>query len=291
MIVRSCPFVVGWIIGEAGAILPDAQRILVVEDDHDVADMVEVFLTIQGYAFHHASDGEDALDLAPRVLPHVILMDLALPDMTGYGVMAGLRSNPRTAHIPIIFISKWSSRDKRLISLALGAEAYLAKPFDLEELLLRVQNSIARTARDVFTDLRTGLPAAFTARAVLDNARTNPGRAIIEVTLEHTHAYFDVYGSAAWAEVHQMLGHLLVDTVNREAHLDDFIGYLDENQFVIVTAAAHAEAIVARLEQTFQDKLARHYSADDWRDQAMVWGGEVYPLMRLACRVTVGLDP
>lgn len=268
--------------------MPALPRVLAVEDDHDIADMLAMFFAMNGYEFYHADDGDQALDLAPRVLPHIVLMDLSLPDMTGYGVMASLQTNPRTAHIPIIFISKWDSRDKRMISLALGADAYLTKPFDLSELLLRVQNSIARAARELFTDLRTGLPAAFTAREILDDARTNPGRAIIEIMLENAIPYFNVYGSAACAEVVQMLGRLLVDTVNLEGHLDNFIGYLDENEFVVVTAAVHAPAIIDRLVEMFSIKLVRHYPMEDWRDQATTWKGQTYPLMRLNCRVTTG---
>lgn len=264
------------------------QRILAVEDDADVADMLGMYLTMHGYEFHHAVTGSTALDIAPRVLPHAILMDLSLPDMTGYSVMAQLNRNPRTRHIPILFLSKWGSRDKRMIGLALGADDYLTKPFDLKELQLRIQNCIARAAREVLTDLRTGLPAAFTARTTLDAARANPHRAIIEIDVEHAIAYFETYGSAASAEVRQMLGRLLLDTVNLEGHCDDFIGYLDENEYVIVTAAAHAEAIIERLTEMFAIKVASYYPKTDWRSQPSQPAPDTPAQMRLVCRYTTG---
>ena len=264
------------------------QRILAVEDDHDIADMLELYLTLHGYEFHHARNGETALDIAPRMLPHAILLDLSLPDMTGYSVMAGLSENPRTSHIPVLFTSKWGSRDKRMIGLALGADDFLTKPFDLKEMLLRVQNSIARAARESFTDLRTGLPAAFTARKTLDSARTNPHRAIIEINIRNMIPYFDAYGSAASAEVQQKLARLLLEIVNLEGHLNDFIGYLDEDEFIIVTANAHAEAITERLTEMFALKIATFIPATDWRTHNAHQNDSTKPRLQLTCRVTTG---
>ncbi|MBN1564601.1 MAG: response regulator [Anaerolineae bacterium] len=267
------------------------QRILAVEDDHDIADMLSMFLTMHGYEFHHAHNGKTALDITPRILPHAILMDLSLPDMTGYSVMAGLHENPRTSHIPVLFTSKWGSRDKRIIGLALGADDYLTKPFDLKEMLLRVQNSIARAARESFTDLRTGLPAAFTARTALDNARTNPHRAIIEINVANLIPYFEHYGSTASAEVRQMLARLLLDVVNLEGHLSDFVGYLDEDAFVIVTASANAKAITERVTEMFRIKVDKFYPAAAWRNRDRDLAhrpNRDIPRLSLACRVTIG---
>jgi DNA-binding response OmpR family regulator len=267
------------------------QRILAVEDDHDIAEMLEMYLTMHGYEFHHAHNGKTALDMAPRILPHAILMDLSLPDMTGYSVMAGLSENPRTSHIPVLFTSKWGSRDKRMIGLALGADDFLTKPFDLKEMLLRVQNSIARAAREVFTDLRTGLPAAFTARTALDKARTNPNRAIIEINVRNLIPYLDAYGSAASAEVRQMLARLLLDVVNLEGQLNDFVGYLDEDAFVIATGSAQAGAITERLTEMFAIKVANFYQTEDWRSRKDTPRTDAVPRMRLACRITTGESP
>jgi DNA-binding response OmpR family regulator len=263
-------------------------RVVLVEDDHDIAEMMRLFFIMQDFDFYHASDGAEALELVPRVMPHAILMDLMLPDIDGYRLTAHFRRQPRTAHIPVLFVSEWGSREKRLAALELGAADYIVKPFDLQELVLRVQNTMARGAREFQTDLRTGLPAAYTARRWIDQTRADPDRAIIEVTLLDALPYYEVYGSAAGSEVEQMLGRLLLDVLNRIGSLDDFIGRLDEGQYLVLMSASTTFRFVERLDMTFRREIARFYTADDWRSGAIQIDGVSYPLMSLHCRVTPG---
>ena len=265
-------------------------RILLVEDEHDIADMLRMFFRLHGYAFYHAGDGEEALVLASEMLPHAILMDITLPDTDGFQLTVRLRGRPRTAHLPIIFATKWGGRDKRLAGLELGADDYVTKPYDVQELLLRVQNAISRAARTHYTDLRTGLPAAFMARPWIEAARRDPGRAIIEFTLEHAIPYREVYGGAANAAVAQMIGELLLDVVNRHGDLADFIGYLDDDNFLVITSAAQAQVIAAQVAAVFNDTTHRFYSDSDQAQGGLVIGGDWYPFMRLLCRITVGSE-
>lgn len=264
------------------------ERILLIEDEHDIADMLRMFFTLNQYEFHHAGDGDHALTLASRVMPHVILMDISLPDTDGYRLTVKLRGRPRTAHIPIIFATKWGGRDKRLMGLELGADDYLTKPYDVQELLLRVQNSIARAANRYFTDLRTALPAAFMARPWIEAARLDARRAIMELALENAMPYREVYGSAAGAEVHQMVGELLLAVVNDLGAQEDFIGYLDEDQFLIITGADRAQAIGARIAAEFNTQVRRCYSDADRAHGALRIGERTHPFMRVLCRITVG---
>jgi DNA-binding response OmpR family regulator len=264
------------------------QRVLLVEDEPDIADMLRLFFTWRGYDFHHACTGEEALDLASRVMPHVILMDLSLPDTDGYTLTVQLRWRLRTAHIPIIFLSKWSGRDERLIGLALGADDYLGKPFDLQELLLRVQNSIAHAARDRLTDLRTGLPAVSTVRDLLEDVRGEPSQAIIEVALEYANPFRSAYGDTAMLTLYQDIGLLLLNVVNNQGSLEDFIGYLDEAHFVILTRLSHAEAIASQITAVFNHAVSRYYTEADRQRGALLVGGDSSPLMHLLCRITAG---
>ncbi|MBN1680719.1 MAG: response regulator [Anaerolineae bacterium] len=270
--------------------MTDAQRILLVEDEPDVADMLRLFFTGQGYTFFHALDGIEALNMATRILPHIILMDIMLPDTDGYQLTVKLRWRPRTAHIPIIFLTRLNARDQRLLGLSLGADDFVPKPFDLQELMLRVQNSIARAARDYLTDLRTGLPAAFTARDKLEQARRDPVRSIIEITLEHAIPYRETYGSAAGATVCRAVGTLLLSVVNDKGHADDFISYLDEDNFLIITAHDRAQSIAEQIAAVFNDQVKQHYSEEDRTRGAMRREGQTHPFMQITCRITSGSE-
>jgi DNA-binding response OmpR family regulator len=135
------------------------ERILVVEDNRDIAKVLELFLNEQGYLVKVTPRGRDALSLSRLELPNLILLDILLPDLDGYEVCRALRTSPRTGHIPIIFLTQKDERSDRITGLQLGVDDYITKPFDIEELGLRIQNVLQRTERERLTDPRTGLPA------------------------------------------------------------------------------------------------------------------------------------
>jgi CheY-like chemotaxis protein len=263
-------------------------RILLIDDEHEIGTMLHLFFDWCGYEFFHTDTGAEGLQMASEVMPHMILMDVTLPDTDGFAVTVKLRWRPRTAHIPIIFLTKWNSRDRRLTGLGLGASDYVPKPFNLKELLLRVQNGIARSARENLTDLRTGLPAAVKARDWLAAARTDPEQAIIEVALQHGIPFRNVYGSVAAAAVHRQIAGLLLAAVNRQGTPDDFIGYLDEENWVIVTPQDRADGIARQITTVFNRRAPEHYSAADREQGALVANGATYPFMCLTSRVTAG---
>ena len=133
-------------------------RILIVEDDFDISNLLRIFFDGEGYDVEVASRGTDALVAARQMHPNLIVLDILLPDMDGYAVCKELRMIPRTRHVPIIFLTRKDDRSDRISGLELGADDYITKPFDIEELKLRVQNAIARAERDNLLDPRTGLP-------------------------------------------------------------------------------------------------------------------------------------
>src|SRR5512147_2706184 len=135
-------------------------RILVVEDDFDISNMLRIYFTGQGYDVQVAPRGGDALTLTRKQLPQLIVLDIMLPDMNGYDVCRELRSTTRTSHIPIIFLTQKDERADKIIGLELGADDYITKPFDIEELKLRVRNAIERQDREKSMDPRSGLPSS-----------------------------------------------------------------------------------------------------------------------------------
>src|SRR5512136_3343189 len=134
-------------------------RILVVEDDTDISNMLRIYFTSQGYDVVVTPRGGDALERCRQQLPHVVVLDIMLPDIDGYEVCSRMRTNLRTSHIPIIFLTQKDERSDKIAGLELGADDYITKPFDIEELRLRVKNQIDRAERDNYTDPNSGLPS------------------------------------------------------------------------------------------------------------------------------------
>jgi DNA-binding response OmpR family regulator len=103
-------------------------RILVVEDDFDISNMLRIYFSGQGYEVQVAPRGGDALTLTRKQLPQLIVLDIMLPDMNGYDVCRELRSTTRTSHIPIIFLTQKDERSDKIAGLELGADDYITKP-------------------------------------------------------------------------------------------------------------------------------------------------------------------
>ena len=121
-------------------------RILVVEDDFDISNMLRIYFTGQGYDVQVAPRGGDALTLTRRQLPQLIVLDIMLPDMNGYEVCRELRSATRTSHIPVIVLTQKDERSDKIAGLELGADDYITKPFRLRELLVRMRAVLRRAA-------------------------------------------------------------------------------------------------------------------------------------------------
>lgn len=260
-------------------------RVLLVEDEMEIAEMLALFFEGRGYALYHAFDGEEALTKAATALPHVILMDITLPDMDGYTICRRLRQQPRTSHIPIIFLTRRGSRDDRLAGLELGADDFISKPFDIEELMLRIRNSVLRAARDAQTDPRTGLPSARALASLIEKACANPSTAMLQFTLENAEPFRDAYGAFASGEVSTFVANLISHTVHELGHDDDFIGYLDDNQYVALCHHTTAEAIAERVTDVFNYHVEKHYNRADLKNGVFTIDGVSYPLMTLVCHL------
>lgn len=113
--------------------------ILSVDDEQDVTSLVEFHLTRAGCDVITAASGREALELVAKRKPALILLDLMLPDIDGFGVCEILRRDPATAAIPVVIVTAWATPDARLVGLELGALDYLTKPFSPREVVERVQ--------------------------------------------------------------------------------------------------------------------------------------------------------
>ncbi len=127
---------------------PNAGRtrplILVIDDDEVLLQMVKVTLGKRGYDVILAANGEEGFALAHRGRPDLIVLDIQLPDITGYTVMSRLRSSPELFMTPVIFCSSLADPKNRLHGFSLGADDFLSKPFRLEELSTRIARSLGR---------------------------------------------------------------------------------------------------------------------------------------------------
>jgi phosphate regulon transcriptional regulator PhoB len=121
-------------------------RILVIDDELDLIELVRYNLEKEGFTVQSAQDGESGLARAIRELPDLIVVDLMLPGVDGLDVCRSLRFDKRTARIPIIMLTAKSEESDRILGLELGADDYVTKPFSPRELVARIKAVLRRTS-------------------------------------------------------------------------------------------------------------------------------------------------
>jgi PleD family two-component response regulator len=244
-------------------------RILIVEDDFDISNMLKIYFNGQGYDADVAGRGEDALEKTKQGLPHLIVLDIMLPDIDGYEVCRRLRTNTRTSHIPVIFLTQKDERSDKLQGLELGADDYITKPFDIEELKLRVQNAISRSERESLTDPRSGLPAGRLIEEQLRKIIREENWAFLDMRINYFDAFKEVYGFVAADDVLRFTTMLLGEVVDEFGTADDFIGHPGGNNFVITSSQESGAKIQDAIKERFGEQILSHYNFMD-RDQGFI---------------------
>jgi two-component system alkaline phosphatase synthesis response regulator PhoP len=122
-------------------------RILVAEDDRDIADLIALYLRKQGWEPYIVSAGDDALAYAKRHAIDLVILDLMLPGLSGLEVCRALRADKTTDGVPIIMVTARADETDRIVGLDIGADDYLPKPFSPNELVARVRALVRRSKR------------------------------------------------------------------------------------------------------------------------------------------------
>jgi PleD family two-component response regulator len=244
-------------------------RLLVVEDDIDIGNMLKIYFSGMEFDVDVAVRGSDALERTKQVLPHLIVLDIMLPDIDGYEVCRTLRTNMRTSHIPVIFLTQKDERSDKLQGLEMGADDYITKPFDIEELKLRVQGAIRRAERESLTDPRSGLPAGRLIENQLRSIIRQKGWALLDARINNFEPFKDVYGFVAGDDVMRFTAMLIGEVVDELGTISDFIGHAGGDNFIIITVEGQANAIRTRLKERFDNEVQTHYNFMD-RQQGFV---------------------
>lgn len=244
-------------------------RLLIVEDDFDISNMLRIYFMGQNYEVDVAPRGSAALEKTRQNLPHLIVLDIMLPDIDGFEVCRNLRTSTRTSHVPIIFLTQKDERSDKLQGLELGADDYITKPFDIEELKLRVQRAIARAEQQSLTDPRSGLPAGRLIEDQLRQVIRRPAWALMDIRINNFDPFKEVYGFVAGDDVLRFTAMLLGEVVDEVGTVNDFIGHPGGDNFIIITDENTAPLIRDRLKARFSDEVLTQYNFMD-REQGYI---------------------
>jgi DNA-binding response OmpR family regulator len=241
-----------------------SDRILVVDDDPEVREFVKTHLEQEGFEVEVAGGGREALDLAAERPPALVLLDVMMPGMDGLTTLRHLRNDVPTANIPVVMLTAKPQAAERVKGLDLGADDYITKPFETEELVARVRSVIRRAQHMRDLSPLTGLPGNFRITTELENrVRDDRQFAVVYADLDNFKAFNDTYGFMRGDAVIKFTADTLVQVANEVIGEGVFIGHVGGDDFVIMFEPDHIEAFCEAVIKTFDDGILEFYDTTD----------------------------
>ena len=192
------------------------EKILVVDDEEDLLELIEYNLGKEGYRVTCVASGEEAIHEAKQTLPDLVLLDLLLPSVDGLDVCKTLKADPKTQHIPIIMLTAKSEEADVVTGLELGADDYLTKPFHKDELVARIHAIVRRSKGHAQSVIATG------------DLIVNLDQKTVEVTGARVHLTGKEY------QMLELLSLRKGTTLTKEMFLNHLYGGMDEPELKII---------------------------------------------------------
>lgn len=213
------------------------QKILVVDDEPLIAKLVKVAFEKSGYVVRTASNGYEALELVKEFGPDLILLDIVMPAMDGYEVVAQLRSKFRTSQIPIVFLTMKRELEDKVKGLQTGVDDYITKPFSLEELQVRVTSTLIKNSALRTLHPLTGLPGNVAIqKETLRRMNQDSQNAWVYVDIDNFRHYNNHYGFLRGDAVIKFVADLLIEALEGKGNGSDFLGHVGGDDFLIITS-------------------------------------------------------
>jgi DNA-binding response OmpR family regulator len=238
-------------------------KLLIVEDDPDVAEMLNAYFRVQGYDVFTVNWGEDGVRAGQSILPDLVILDIRLPDIDGFEVARRLRQDRRTNEIPIIFLTEKRERADRLQGFEVGADDYITKPFDVQELRLRVRNALKRVSQGSLTNPVSGLPEGPLVEERLSDAIHKSGWALLQISILHLDAFREAYGFVASDDVLRAISLMIHNTIKEASGTEDFLGHLTPTDFVVVMTPSNLSTFRERIQSRLEQSLDYFYPIKD----------------------------
>jgi PleD family two-component response regulator len=207
--------------------------------------------------------GEDAVQTCRSTHPDLLILDIRLPDIDGFEVARRLRSNQRTRDIPIIFLTEMRERSDRMQGLELGADDYITKPFDIQELRLRVRNSLRWNTESPLTNAVTGLPEGQLVDERLRECLQSQEWAALVVSISHLAEFREAYGFVASDDVLRAVCLMIHNAMRGLGGANDFIGQLGDTEFLLITQSNNLPALNERIRTRLEQSLDYFYPLKD----------------------------
>ena len=240
-----------------------APRVLIAEDDDNIRGFLGELLAAEGFDTALEARGDRALARALHDPPDLVLLDLAMPGLSGSRVLHGLREDFRTRHVPVVVLSASARADEKIRQLVAGADDFIAKPFDVDELTVRLRSVLKRAALQRDRNPLTNLPGN---REIADamTARLASRRefACLYVDLDRFKTFNDRYGFVRGDEAIARLAAVVVEAV-RGTDPAGFVGHVGGDDLDALVRPSVAAETASRVIGRFDRAIRELYDAAD----------------------------
>jgi diguanylate cyclase (GGDEF)-like protein len=241
-----------------------AIRILVVDDDADIRDVLKLTLSEENYEILEASDGEEALKIVNAKPLDLVLLDYKIPKIDGRQVCRLIKKDLLLSHLPIIMVTGKGDISDKVDGIDAGADDYVVKPFEPKELLARIRMILRRTERDLEANPLTRLPGNVSILNELSRRLESKSKfAVSYIDLDKFKAYNDKYGFEHGDEVIRETARILIRTIQQLGNPEDFIGHIGGDDFVIITTPDIVDNICKAIIADFENASPNFYDKTD----------------------------
>ncbi len=262
-------------------------RILIADDEPHIRRILQFLLEQEGFEVGMAEDGEEAWKAVTSFQPDLVLLDVMMPRMDGFSVLEIIRAGFETARLPVILLTAKGEEQDKVKGLRGGANDYIVKPFNHEELLLRVSNLLEATRREREANPLTGLPGNRAIEREIQ-LRIASGReyAFMYIDIDRFKSFNDHYGYSMGDRAISFLAGVLVGCTQKYGTGGEFVGHVGGDDFVVACDTKIGQSLARRIIEEFDaGKEDLHDPADFERGYLEVEsrGGaiEQFPLITL----------
>ncbi|MEW6618852.1 MAG: response regulator [bacterium] len=271
--------------------MEEKTHILVVDDEWEILEVIRNLLEVKGYEVTTAQSGKEALERLEERLPHLIILDILMPEMSGYEVCKKIRKSPVHKHLPIIILSSKSTIEDEIAGWRMGIDEYIVKPFDLEELIAILESIIYRTYLGIDSNPLSKLPGNNSIREEINNCIKSKNLfAIGFLDVDNFKAFNDHYGFAKGDEAIKLTAKVIINAVQKVGTEKDFIGHIGGDDFIVISHPDRIEIICQEIIKEFDAAIPDLYSAED-KERGYILGfnrkgeKEEFPIMSISIGV------
>jgi diguanylate cyclase (GGDEF)-like protein len=242
-------------------------KVLIVDDEPDIRDVLKITLEAEKYEVIEAENGEEAIKIINQKVPDLVLLDYKMPKMDGREVCRRVKKDILLRHLPIIMVTGKGEITDKVDGIDAGADDYIVKPFEPEELLAHIRMILRRTEIDLEANPLTRLPGNISILNDLNQRLASQKLfAVCYVDLDKFKAYNDTYGFERGDNVIKETARILLRAVKELGNPDDFVGHIGGDDYVVVTSIPLVDTICNRIIEDFDKTNKEFYSETDWKN-------------------------